>query len=48
MYMGRNNTQNSTKTQNSQNREQNIQNKETNIKRITKEYKKKIKFNLSN
>jgi rRNA processing protein Krr1/Pno1 len=47
MYMGRNNAQNSTKTQITQNREQNIQNEATNIKRTIKKYKK-IKFDLSN
>ena len=32
MYMGRNKTQNNTKTKNALNRKQNIQNKKTNIK----------------
>jgi hypothetical protein len=36
--MRRNNTQNNTKTENTQNRKQNIQNKKTNIKRITKKH----------
>ena len=33
MYMGRNNTQNNTKTINALNRKQNIQNKKTNLKK---------------
>jgi hypothetical protein len=39
MYMGRNNTKNNTKTQNTQNREQNVQNRTINIKRIINIYK---------
>ena len=37
--MGRNNTQNNTKTQNTKNRKQNIQKKKTNIKQIIKKHK---------
>ena len=43
MYMGRNKTQNNTKTKNALNRKQNIQNKTTN----KKEYWKKISLVIS-
>ena len=46
LYVGRNNTQNNTKTQRTQNKKQNIQNKETNITWIINKHKT-INYNMS-